>query len=210
MQDIDWTQMSVIFNACDNITHLAVLHTDFCSLSHPNGGLFYGNGLSHHPMKRDQDLHLTLFDAPLYYRPNSTPRKFPIFDRVTHIRLKSISFYQPSIGLDRFSRLSHLSVPYCLGGNHKAKDLQHFLDLKSLKMLVITVATDIVKKGRWKRLEKWVRKTRETDGRVYLVERGPIFRDEWELEIRSGDSIWDRALRYTNEWESNMNMKMYG
>jgi hypothetical protein len=124
--------------------------------------------------------------------------------------LKSISFYNVSIDLDQFSRLSHLSVPYCLGGHHKAKDLQHFLDLKPLQMLVITVAKDVIKNGRWKRLEKWVRKTRETDGRVYVVERGPIFRDEWELEMRGGDSIWDRALRYTNEWESNMNMKMYG
>jgi hypothetical protein len=212
MQGIHRAEILAIFEACDNIAHLALSDADFSTLFYQSVGLYALKGLSHRAMARNQGIHLTLLDTSFcpwvhgYYGSGPTP----IFDSVTHIRLRSIGYYKASIGLDHFSRLSHLSVPYCLGGHHKAKDLQHFLDLESLKILVITVATDVIKKGRWKRLEKWVRKTRETDGRVYLVERGPIFRDEWELEIRSGDSIWDRALRYTNEWESNTNMKMYG
>jgi hypothetical protein len=80
-------------------------------------------------------------------------------------------------------------VPYYLGGYHTPKYLQYFLDQKPLKMLVIAVAEDAIQKGHWKRLEKWVSKTRETDGRVYLMEGASKFRDEWEKEVRGGESF---------------------
>jgi hypothetical protein len=110
-------------------------------------------------MARNQDIHLTVLDAQSfnwlrgYYEPDAN-RRSPIFDRVTHIRLTAINSYRTPM-----SRLSHFSVPHCLGGHKNAKSLRHFLDLKSLKMLVIAVSKDVIEKWHWKRLQKWVCKT---------------------------------------------------
>jgi hypothetical protein len=137
----------------------------------------------------------------LYINPG---RKTPIFDRITHICITNVSSYGTAIhGLDQFSRLSHVSLPYCLRSQHDTRDLYDFLELQSLKMLVIALDVDVVLKGHWKKLGRWVRKARETDGRVYLVECGgmSVFREEWNNEVRGGESIWDRAVRYTDEWE---------
>jgi hypothetical protein len=207
-----YDQILAVFEACENITQLALRARDLDLLlrcSSPGIPLYgFRKRISPRAMARNHDLHLTLFGAHwspsnwlrTYYKPDPT-RRSPIFDRVTHMRLTCIGFYKSSIILDDFSRLSHLSVPYCLGGGHKAKHLQYFLDLKSLKMLVIAVAEDVIKQGHWKRLQKWVRDIRETDGRVYLVPCSSTLRDEWEKESRGGECIWDRAVRYTNEWE---------
>ena len=91
-------------------------------------------------------------------------------------------------------------MPYCLGGRTILKLLREFLDLGSLEMFVLAMAEDVIKRGHSKRLEKWVRKTRKTDGRVYLVESGSNFRDKWEHGMRGGESIWDQAVRYTDAW----------
>lgn len=66
-------------------------------------------------------------------------------------------------------------------------------------MLVITLRFDFNRK----QLDRWLRKVRETDGRIYSVECGDLsdFLKEWEDEVRGGESIWDRAVRYADEWE---------
>ena len=111
--------------------------------------------------------------------------------------------YNTLTHLDNFSHLTHFSVPYCLGGTHNAKELSHFLTLPSLTMLVIVLSVQAAQRGHWKRLGRWVRKTRETDGRVYIVEGCQLseLQAEWEDEVRGGESIWDRAVRYTRDWE---------
>jgi hypothetical protein len=210
-----------VFEACENITHLALQFADFYLLVRPSSPniVFYDSikRISPCAMARNHDLHLTVLDTPSYsgltYHQFNATYKSPIFDRVTHLRFTSIDSYHDYLTplfLVHFSHLSHLSVPYFLGGRHHTKHLQHFLDLKPLKMLVIAVAEDVIRKGHWKRLEKWVRKMRETDGRVYLVESGSKLRDEWEKEMRGGESVWDKAVRYTDEWESHTNTKTSG
>ena len=77
------------------------------------------------------------------------------------------------------------------------------LTLPSLTMLVIVLSVQAAQRGHWKRLGRWVRKTREMDGRVYIVEEGrpDDLQEEWEDELRGGESIWDKAVRYTRDWE---------
>jgi hypothetical protein len=71
-------------------------------------------------------------------------------------------------------------------------------------MLVISVPNEVNGEVQWKALDKWVRKIREMDDRVYLVGRLSIFlRDEWESEMRGGECIWERAVQFTNEWEGH-------
>jgi len=105
--------------------------------------------------------------------------------------------------LELFGRLSHVSVPYYFGGQHYLKELRCFLSLRALTMLVVAIGDAVVRKGYWKKLGRWVREVRETDGRVYLVEgcRSGGFREEWEDKVRGKESIWDRAVRYTDAWE---------
>ena len=195
-----WSQPSSlfrVFNVCDNVTHLAMDGSAFGYLFRRLSRLF---GSISNDIK-GQDLHLVIMGYYVYINPS---RKTPIFDRITHICITDVSSYGTAIhGLDQFSRLSHVSLPYCLRSQHDTRDLYDFLELQSLKMLVIALDVDIVRKGHWKKLGRWVRKARETDGRVYLVECGgmSVFREEWNNEVRGGESIWDRAVRYTDEWE---------
>ena len=76
-------------------------------------------------------------------------------------------------------------------------------------MLVVAMSDKVVRKGYWKKLERWVREVRETDRRVYLVEGGRLggFLEEWEDEVRGGESIGDRAVRYTDAWERASGLK---
>jgi hypothetical protein len=208
-----WT----IFEACDDITHLALQMNFFFQLvrsSSPAVVLRAGEKrISRRALMRNQDLHITVLDAQSFnwalieYDQVEVRHRSPIFDKVTHIRLPVIGSYKTQtslncFSLNCFSRLSHISVPYYLDDYHKARHLEPFLKMKSLKMLVIAVTRDAIREATWKQLEKWVRKTRETDDRVYIVERHSVyFRDEWEEETRGGERIWDRAVRYTNEWD---------
>jgi hypothetical protein len=53
-----------------------------------------------------------------------------------------------------------------------------------------------------RRLEKWVLTKRRRDKRVFFVEVPAMdIQAEWEGEMRGGESIWDRAFRYTTQWE---------
>jgi hypothetical protein len=199
--------MSRVLRACANVTHLALGSRCISRLflrSSPGedtGKIISGS----------QDLHLTVLDNPdtydvlgPLYRDTDFKRKSPIFDQITHIRI-TVTLHGPLLlkRLELFGRLSHVSVPYYFGGQHYIKNLHGFLRLRALTMLVVTMSDGVARKGYWKKLERWVREVRETDGRVYLVDgcRPGGCREEWEDEVRGGESIWDRAVRYTDAWE---------
>jgi hypothetical protein len=208
MEEWPWTEIwhhhiLTIFEACDNVTHLA-LQTEFflCLIQYSSPGVDFINKSDKIPLlcalACNQDLHFTVLDASFVwvmmdYCHVDISHRSPIFNKITHIRLVMINSYEVVISLSHLNRLLHFSLPHherC----HKAKDLQPFLKLKLLKMLVITVPVDNVLEAHssCKELEKWVRKTRKTDARVYLMElcERP-FVNEWEEEMRGGESIWD-------------------
>ena len=184
-------QLGDLFDVCGNATHLALDGPTFSWLCTDK--------------PRVQNRHLLIMG------PGETPRTLcrreapkPILDQTTHLRITIImNRYNTLTHLDNFSHLTHFSVPYCPGGTHNAKELPHFLTLPSLTMLVIVLSVQAAQRGHWKRLGRWVRKTRETDGRVYIVEGCQLseLQAEWEDEVRGGESIWDRAVRYTRDWE---------
>jgi len=166
--------------------------------------------------KPSHDLHLTFIERQLPLEPlfrfNSTPL---LLDRVTQIRFVALEFHSMQQNIGYFSRLSYLSVPYldrvpvndrCIGPDQRRpSDLQYFLNLHSLKMLVVPIIKDVIEEADREELEKWVHKVRQTDRRLYIVEGHSLhFRDEWEKEMRGGESIWDKAIRYTTEWEASL------
>jgi hypothetical protein len=210
----NYHQILTVMEACDNNTHLAMQTGFFHSLvrsSSPRVDLHNGEKrISCRVLARNQDLRLTILGAEhgsfswalREYHEDDLMNRSPIFNMVTHIRLTAISSYQPNSRLDHFGRLSHFAVPYYDDSYHDARHLQPLLGLESLKMLVISVPNEVNGEVQWKGLDKWVRKTREMDDRVYLVGRLSIFlRDEWESEMRGGECIWERAVQFTNEWE---------
>jgi hypothetical protein len=209
-----YDQILTVMEACDNITHFAMqtgfFHSLVCSSS-PRVDSHIGEKIiSRRALARNQDLRLTILGAEhsssswvlRKYHEDDLMNKSPIFNMVTHLRLTAISLYKPNIRLDHFSHLSHFAVPYYDDSYHDARHLQPLLELESLKMLVISVPNEVNGGVQWKGLDKWVRKVREMDDRVYLVGRSSIFlRDEWESEMRGGESIWERAVQFTYEWE---------
>jgi hypothetical protein len=94
-------------------------------------------------------------------------------------------------------------VPYYNSTHHVAKHLDHFLKLQSLDMFVVAGVRKPLQQAHWKRLQDWVRTKRKRDIRVFFVEIPAMdIQVEWEEEMRGGESIWDRAFRYTIQWEA--------
>ena len=213
-----WTQHSrdlvlVAIEACDSIRHLALntAHLRWLVRSTTPGTVAasVSNGISPPALARLRDLHLTVLDAQSLnlasteHHNDDITRKSPIFDKITRMRLTAINEYEMRESLDHFSRLSHFCVPYYDSRRHKTMYLESFLELQSLQMLVIAVFL-YGPMGPREALKHWVWTARKTDSRIYLVEcQSASIQDEWEQEMRGGESIWERAVRYTKEWEVN-------
>jgi hypothetical protein len=198
-----------VLGACANVTHLALgsrcINRLFCRSSPGDAGKIISGS---------QDLHLAVLDNPgtydvlgSLYRGPDHGRESPIFDQITHMRL-TFTLHRPLL-LTHLGRLSHVSMPYYFWSQNYIKNLHSFLRLRALTMLVVAMSDKVVRKGYCKKLERWVREVKETDRRVYLVEGGRLggFREEWEDEVRGGESIGDRAVRYTDAWERASGLK---
>lgn len=200
------------FNACDNIEHLAL--TDEASLwlihaSSPNVVNQFHHTISRRAMARDQDLHLTIISASgdwthRVYISDDISRRSPLLAKITHIRLADIASYPLHSDVEHFTRLSHLALPFYNLLQHGSR-MRSLLTLESLKMLVVVIITGSVHDDDRTQMENLVVDIRKTDSRIYLVEsydRGIEIQEQWEEEMRGGESIWDQAARYTSEYES--------
>jgi hypothetical protein len=198
-----------IYEACDNLTHLVwdyhVLRGYLCITQTSYDG---ETRLSDRAFNFTHDLHMTFIEKQYSIRPISTfpERISTLFRRVTHIRVATLGFGYTITNTSYFSRLSHLSVPFCNRDpepfetdtdRRRPSDLQPLLDpaRKSLKMLVVVIVKNVVQGVDREELEEWVRGVRQTDRRLYVVEGHSLqFQDEWEEEMRGGESIWERAI----------------
>jgi len=202
-----------LFNACDNIQHLALADDTFLGLIHASSPVVtvdaFNNIISQSAMARHQDLHLTMISAgrrwalPEYMYNDATMRS-PLWSKITHISLADIDTSPTFHEVGIFTRLTHLAVPFYDWFQHGIF-LQSLLFVESLKMLVVVIITgDVVEDDR-AQIEDRVAEIRKTDGRIYLAEslyRGVGIQKQWEEEMRGGESIWDKAVRYTSEYEA--------
>ena len=178
-----------VFENCHNITHMALTIHCFYKLIRatspvemPRKRVVSGPALDH-----SRDLHLTMLGTTSfnwafreYWQPIISDRS-PLYDRITHIRVETANSYQTRHKLHHFSRLSHLSVPYYNSMQHIAKQLDHFLQLRSLKMFVVAGVRKPLQLAHWRRLEKWVLTKRRRDKRVFFVEVPAMdIQAEWE------------------------------
>jgi hypothetical protein len=204
-----------VFETCHNIAHMALTMHCFYKLIRAISSLLalehVKRRLSDPVLDSHRDLHLTMLGATSFnwafreFWHSSASIMSPLFDRITHIRVETVNSYKipQRQKLPNFSRLSHLSVPYYNSMQHIAKHLDDFLKLRSLEMFVVAGVKKPLQQAHWRRLEEWVRAKRQRDKRVFFVEIPAMdIQAEWEKEMRGGESIWDRASRYTTEWEA--------
>lgn len=202
-----------LFQNCHNIVHLALTEYCFYELVCST----YSNALissrirkiSSPAIEDNRDLHLTMlgttsFDWMLQYLHHlNASFRSPLYNRITHVRVETVNVYTTRRKISHFSRLSHLSVPYYNPTYHAANYLDYFLELESLDMFVVAGVRKPLQQSHWKKLQEWVRAKRRKDKRVFFVEVPAMdIQVEWEEEMRGGESIWDRAARYTAQWEA--------
>ncbi|KIM77931.1 hypothetical protein PILCRDRAFT_824920 [Piloderma croceum F 1598] len=202
-----------LFNACDNIQHLALADEAFLWLIHASSPIAtvgaFNSTISQSAVARPQDLHLTIISAgrrwthPEYMYGDVTMRS-PLLSKITRIYLADMDVLPTFSEIEIFTRLTHLAVPFYDWFDH-GKFLRTLLLVELLEMLVVVIITgDVVKDDR-AQIESQVAEIRKTDGRIYLAEslyRGVGIQKQWEEEMRGGKSIWDKAVRYTSEYEA--------
>jgi hypothetical protein len=201
------------FNACDNIEHLALTDEAFLWLIHSSSPRStadrYNNKISQRALARDQGLHLTIISAGANwaqrkYISNDVTQRSPLLSKITHLRLADIASQPTDSDVDHFTHLSHLAVPFYEWLQHGPR-LRTLLNLQSLQMLVVVIVTSLVTEGDRTQMEELVVDIRKIDSRIYLVEsvdRGVDIQEQWEEEMRGGESIWDQAIRYTSKYDA--------
>lgn len=194
------TIMNSILHACDNLEHIAVPAQSYLNLVVTTTAF----RPEAQPVPFSNDLHLTLLDRaqhPAWFAGFLVFHwtKSPLLSHTTHLRLVETGPYHECMPLHYYPRLSHFAVPYCGAATHDLSELQKFLCRQSLRMLVIEVVPGCVSPVDRAALEDWVRRVRKTDARVFIVERlSDDLQRDWENEMRGGESIWSRAVRYTS------------
>lgn len=198
-----------VFNTCDNIEHLAVTDGAFLWLMHASSPFAmnsrFSKKISQSACTRDRDLHLTAINPGrnwphTNYSHNDATKTSPLFSKITHIHFVNLSSSQNHWDMSPFTRLSHLAIPLCDWLLNDSR-LQHLLQLQSLSMLVAVITEDLNNGSVAKRSVATIRKV---DSRLHLVEshcHSPDIQSEWEVEMRGGESVWERAIRYTNAWD---------
>lgn len=127
---------------------------------------------------------------------------------ITHIHLAArgaMIYHDRMLRISPFSRLTHFAIPLYfhdlyddLGARLEQQRvaLARLLQNSTLQMLVCIPARAQDQDLAW----EWLREVRRNYSNAYLVEpTGRDLREEWEDEVRGSESIWERAIKYTQE-----------
>jgi hypothetical protein len=189
----------ILVNACENVTNVALKQGGLGWLtqaSSPRVPSYFR--FSKENSARTIDWNVLIFGK--YRPPSFASNDSFILTRVTHLRLADLDLHEGYIfEFTRFSRLSHLALPYHHPSAQKLLPLlNHVLEQQTLQVLVIVVLTDRSDDEDKERAYQWVKKARSTDPRVYVVERvSDHLQEEWEYEVRGGESVWGAAVKFT-------------
>ncbi|KAF9489880.1 hypothetical protein BDN71DRAFT_1511742 [Pleurotus eryngii] len=162
--------------------------------------------------RRDRPLQMLVVDADtLWNKDILGARKqghesLPAID-ITHICLAaqgSMLYNNRMLNTSHFPRLTHFAIPlYLCGGTFFRARLEtqrvaltRLLDNSTLQMLVCILVHSSDKDLAW----EWVRDMRRKYTSAYLVEpSGCGLQEEWENEVRGGETVWERATKYTQK-----------
>ncbi|KAF8905773.1 hypothetical protein CPB84DRAFT_564819 [Gymnopilus junonius] len=195
-----------IFRACDNLVNLALPVDNLMWLVYSSSPAMHTlSPLSPRAITRKKDLHLLILNAK---KPNWSLREAvnndptltsPFFAKVTHLRIGLVGPYITHLELAHFTRLTHIAIPYHQPEYQNLSDLLRVFDFPSTICLVVVLLTDMLYDTQYQEAVDWVKRTRVTNPKVYVVtSRQPDLQSEWEEEARHGLSIWDKAERFTH------------
>ncbi len=166
--------------------------------------------------KRNQPLRALIIDVDTSCNSDLVVSKGHGFESppagdITHLRLAArgpMLYTERILNISPFPRLTHLAISLYL---HVSRDraiqlrvslerqqaaLEHLLQNPALEMVVCVLARSEDRDLAW----GWHRDVRRKYGNAYLVEStGSELREEWEDEVRGGESIWERAVEYTQK-----------
>ena len=204
-----------IFESCKNLKNLAIDWRSFDHLVEAACGRHPWRVLSDAALWQEQNLSLLIFTTTdissarlsqvkmieSRFASNLGPSKFPIFSRITHLRLMPLISYYHQLHFPLLTCLTHLALPY-----HDDSISQGQCDwlLESptfkIKMLVIMIFTDILSETQQAQAMSAIRKWRKMNNRLYGYSTTSLDTEkEWLERTKGGESIWEGAIRYTEQ-----------
>ncbi|KAF4588892.1 hypothetical protein EYR40_010447 [Pleurotus pulmonarius] len=209
-----WEMMALCYNA----EHVAMDQTSFRLLICETTAFHSWIQIQEHqPLvgRRDRPLQILIVDANILWNKDILcARKEgyespPAID-ITHIRLAargSMLYSDRMLDISPFPRLTHFAIPLHLrdGPFFRARlkaqraALTRLLDNSTLQMLVCILVDSPDRGVAW----EWIRGIRKKYTNAYLVQSsgcpGGGLQDEWESEVRGGESVWEKAVKYTQK-----------
>ncbi|EDR15975.1 uncharacterized protein LACBIDRAFT_321086 [Laccaria bicolor S238N-H82] len=198
-----------LFDSCKNLKNLA---TDWRSFDHLVEAACGGHPwrvLSDAALWQEQDLSLSISTTEhissaslsqfrIFEGRFADASKFPIFSRITHLRLTSLITYCHRLRFPLLTCLTHLALPY--HGDITSR-INCLLERNSkIKMLVIVTFTDVLSETQQARVESGIKQRRMMDNRIYAYPTTSLDTEkEWLEGTTGGRSIWEGAVRYTEQ-----------
>ena len=211
-----------LFNTCHNLEHIALVEDVFVWLirgisTSRATGRWSNKDISSSAVAGNDDLHITFINPHYGWEPrlmisqigeiHNDVNRF--LSAITHITLAGPpSFWAEFEGLICFKRLSHFAFP-CSRLTLLRKYLGNLLHIDSLEMIVIVINEDMFHRADMNEWVSYIIDARRSDTRIYLVNAVEgrmaglrVRRDLWDKEVRSAESIWERAVRYTDKMKT--------
>ncbi|KII83417.1 hypothetical protein PLICRDRAFT_180495 [Plicaturopsis crispa FD-325 SS-3] len=181
-----------------HLTHLAITVPSLFHTVHDEQ-LFGSDGALHITVLPTQ-FDRCWFDLTAKRAAMPEDERSRVFERLTHLHTPSAT---PRL-VRAFPGLTHLAMPLPVplpAVGHVGGTCGVALASPVLRVLVLVVSPATLATCERKDIAGWVRKYREEDPRVYVLESDPKdLEAEWMEEVKGGDSVWDRAVRQTQAW----------
>lgn len=203
-----------LFDSCKNLKNLATDWRSFEHLIEAACGSHPWRVLSDAALWQEQDLSLLIFTTThissarlsqikmlesRFNASNPDSSKFPIFSRITHLRLTPLIAYYHQLHLPLLPCLTHLALPYHDNSIHHGHYLLESAN-SQIKMVVIVIFTDILSEAQQAQAKSGIKKWRKMNNRLYAYATTSLDTEkEWLEGTKGGESIWEGAVRYTEQ-----------
>ncbi|KAF8876166.1 hypothetical protein BD779DRAFT_1561277 [Infundibulicybe gibba] len=203
-----------ILQCCTRVSHLAISETNLIPLS--DATMRLQRATAHTPSLIN-GLHVLILHwrDPYSYSKDSLDGTMHgnfgdtgpyFFQCITHLRLED-PIQLAYLRLGQMNRLTHLAAPWGKMDEDWLMKLFEVLDMP-VEMFVLVVSLDDMPEDTCQKAENLVCRIRKNfkRGVVFHVVRPlyDVLKDEWNAEVRGGPTIWERAVKYTQELMDRM------
>ncbi|KAF8876152.1 hypothetical protein BD779DRAFT_1475755 [Infundibulicybe gibba] len=199
---------------CTRMSHLTVNHENFMRLAYVMAGLRYTDARA-----EVGDLHMLIFQnryGLLFLRnPKNKNQVNPVMNtgfvrRITHLCLEDPIEPGIDILLGSMSWLTHLALLCGDANKHEwTRLLSVATDDTSVEAFVLMLSPSYATKDKCREGENWVYEMRDAGKDVVYVVRllCDDLEEEWNSEVRGGETIWERAVKHTQELMDRMDSR---